>query len=87
MAEVPELVVARWGAFSGIVPELPLVPKVVVGLQSVVGGAKAAISKVRPLADSGMRLTVFGIPTVKKPGARAPRFDLLARPCCGASKG
>jgi hypothetical protein len=52
MAEVPVLVVARWGAFSGLVLELPLVPKGVVELQSVVGDSNVAISFVRALADS-----------------------------------
>ena len=47
MEEFPLLVAARWGAFSGFVPELPVVPTVVVGLQRFVGGAAAAISDVR----------------------------------------
>ena len=58
LAEVPLLVAARGGAFSGFVPELPVVLTGVVWLQRVVGGADAAISGVRALADSGKRATV-----------------------------
>jgi len=43
------------GAFSGFVPELPVVPANGVGLQSVIGGVDAAISGVRTVEDSGMR--------------------------------
>jgi len=58
LADVPLLVGAKWGAFSGFVPELPVIPADVVELQRVVGGAAAAISGVRALADSGMRAAV-----------------------------
>jgi len=37
LAKVPLLVGARRGAFAGFVPELPVVPADVVGLQRVVG--------------------------------------------------
>ena len=40
MAEVLLLVAARWGAFSGFVPELTVVPTGLVRLQRVVGGAE-----------------------------------------------
>ena len=53
LAEIPLLVGALWGALSGFVPELPVTTGV-VGLQRVVGGAAAAISGVRAVADSGM---------------------------------
>jgi len=58
MAEVRLLVGARWGAFSGFVLELPVVPADVVGLHRVVVGAAAAIFGVRVVADSEMRAAV-----------------------------
>jgi len=51
---VPLLVGTRWGALSGFVSELPVVPADVVGLQSVVGGAAEAVPGVRAVAVSGM---------------------------------
>jgi hypothetical protein len=65
LEEVLLLVGARWGVFSGFVPELPVVTAGVVGLQRVVDGAAAAISGLRAVADSGMRGCVFGILAVK----------------------
>jgi len=59
MEKVPVLLAALWGANSGFVPELPVVPKGVVGLQSVVGGADVSIYGVRASAVSVIRATVF----------------------------
>jgi len=81
------LVAAHWVAFLVFVPELPVVPTGVVGPQSLVGCAVAAISRVRALANSFMRATVFGMPAVKQPGVRSPRYGLVARPCGRDSKG
>ena len=87
LAEVPLLLTAWWGAFSGFVPGLPLVPTSIVWLQSVFGGFAAAISGVRALADYGTLATVFGMLAVNQLGARFPRSPLVARSCCRASKG
>jgi len=81
------LVAARLGAFLVFVPEFPVVPTGVVGLQRLFGGAAAAISGVRALANSFMRATVFGMPAVKQHGVRCPISALVARPCCRDSKG
>jgi len=86
-AEVPLLLALRLGAFSVLVPELPVLQTCAVCMQRLVGCAAAAISVVRVLADSGILVTVFGMLTVKKPGAIAPRFVLVARPCFRPSKG
>jgi len=58
LAGMSLLVGARWGAFLGFVPELPVVRADFVGLQRLVGGAAAAVSGVRPVAGSGMRAAV-----------------------------
>jgi len=50
----PLLVGARWGAISGSISELPVVPADVVRLHSVVGGATEAVSGVRAVAVSGL---------------------------------
>jgi len=87
MTEVPLFVVARWGAFSGFVPELPVVPTGLVGLQRDVGVSAVAIFGIRVLLGSSMRATVCGMPAVKELGARYPRLALVARSVCRASKG
>ena len=46
MVEVPLLLTVWWGAYSGFVPKLPVVPTSMVGLLRDFGGVAAAISGV-----------------------------------------
>jgi len=46
----PMLAEGRWGAFSGLVPEIPMVPADVAGWRMVVGGAADAVPGARMAA-------------------------------------
>ena len=86
MGEVTRLLTARWGSFSGLVPDKLMLPKSFVAPQRDFGGAAVAISGVRTLADYGMLAAVLGKPAVKQLNARDPRSPLVPRPFCRVSK-
>ena len=58
VAGVPLLAGARWDAFSGFDPEMPVVPTYVVGCRRIIGDVAWVVSGVRAVAVSEMQAVV-----------------------------
>jgi hypothetical protein len=59
---------ARWGAIPRFVSEFSVVGGSVVGFQRIVGCVAAAVTALRPVADTGLRAAGV-MPAVRQPGA------------------
>jgi hypothetical protein len=73
LAVVPLLAGARWGTFSGFVPEFPVVP-VDVTPRRLVGGAATASVFSNGCVLWSARGCGFAMPSGMQPAAKAPRY-------------